>query len=137
MLDAILRIAVSGMNAAAKRVAGAASNIANAQDVSRLESKPPQSEPGDPPVYQPLMVAQSPIVGGGVKASFQPVTPAAVPAPDPQSPLADGSGLVGLPNLDVGQQLVDMRVAQRAFEANLKTVQTAQEMQAQLLKLKS
>lgn len=132
MLDAILRIAMSGMNAAAKRVGAAASNIANAQDVSRLEPKP-----GDPPTFQPLTVAQTPVIGGGVQASFQPVTPATIPVPDGRSPLADANGLVGLPNVDAGEQLIDMMVAQRAFEANLKTVRAAQDMQDQLLKLKS
>lgn len=132
MIDAILRIAASGMNAAAKRVGAAASNIANAQDVSHLEPRPE-----DPPTFQPLQVAQSPVAGGGVKATFQPVTPATVTAPDPTSHLADENGLVALPNVDLGTELVETMAAQRAFEANLKTIQAAQEMEAQLLDVKS
>ncbi len=132
MSDAILSTALSGMLAAARRVGVAAENTANAVNVSRLK---PRDD--DPPAFEPLLVAQSARPGGGVKAELRRVDPASVTVPDNLSPLADANGLVNLPNVDLGQQRIDTLSAQRSFEANLKVIQAAQEMQDTLLNLKT
>jgi flagellar basal-body rod protein FlgC len=132
MSEPILRTALSGMLAAMRRTEAAASNTANAGSLSRLVPKE-----GDAPAFQPLLVSQSAQTGGGVKVEFRPVDPATLAAPAGNSPLADENGLVGLPNIDLGQQRVDALSAQRAFEASLKVVQAADEMQDTALDIKS
>ncbi len=132
MSESVIRSALSGMLAATKRVSAAAQNIANSSNVTRLEPKA-----GDAPAFAPLLVTQSAQVIGGVKADFRTVDPTTLTVPGGNSPLADANGLVGIPNVDLAQQQVDTLVAQRSFEANLKTIQAAQDMQAQLLKIKT
>jgi flagellar basal-body rod protein FlgC len=132
MTNPILGTALSGMLAAVKRVGAAAENTANAGNVSRLK---PQD--GEAPAFEPLLVSQSARTGGGVKAEFRPVDPATLTVPGGNSPLADANGLVGIPNVDLGQQRIDAMSAQRSFEANLKVLQAAQEMQDALLNLKA
>jgi flagellar basal-body rod protein FlgC len=130
--EPILRTALSGILAAAKRLGAAAENTANAGNVSRLRPKD-----GDAAPFAPLLVSQSAQPGGGVKAEYRTLDPATLTVPNETSPLADENGLVGIPNVDLGQQRVDALSAQRAFEANLKVVQTTQEMQDSLLDIKS
>lgn len=132
MTDAIIRTALSGLLAATQRVSAAAQNTANAGNVSRLE---PQE--GDAPAFAPLLVTQSAQKLGGVRAEFRAVDPATLTVPGGASPLANSNGLVGIPNVDLAQQRVDTLVAVRSFEASLKVIQAAQDMQAQVLKIKT
>ena len=132
MSESVIRTALSGLFAATKRISAGAQNTANASNISRLEPKA-----GEPPAFAPLLVTQSAQKGGGVKADFRTVDPTTLAVPGGDSPLADANGLVGVPNVDLGQQRVDTLIAQRAFEANIKTIQAAQDMQAQLLKIKT
>lgn len=132
MSEAILGTALSGMLAAVKRVGVAAENTANAGNVSRLKPKD-----GDARAFEPLLVTQSARAGGGVTAGLRAVDPATLAVPDSASPLADENGLVGLPNVDPGQQRIDALTAQRSFEANLKVLRTAQEMHDVLLNIKT
>jgi flagellar hook-associated protein FlgK len=92
-------IAISGMNAATVRMDVAAHNIANAQT----------------PDFQRQEVVQQTVSGGGVQAN---VTPAQQPPTPPKLPT--GSLFLG----DVVQQME----ALYAFKANLKVVQTQQDM---------
>jgi flagellar basal-body rod protein FlgC len=126
----IMSTALTGLQAAIKRTQGAATNIANATDTSRVTPKD-----GDAPVFQPVETTQTPVVGGGVKAQFQPISPATVTMFQPDSPLADANGLVNAPNVDLEQQLLDLMSAEQAFKANLKTVEAAQQMDKDILKL--
>jgi flagellar basal-body rod protein FlgC len=130
--EPILRTALSGLLAATKRLGSAAENTANAGNVSRLQPKD-----GDPPVFTPVRVEQSAQPKGAVTASYRPVDPATLTVANEASPLADEHGLVGIPNVDLAEQRVDALSAQRAFEANLKVIQVAQEMQDSLLNLKT
>jgi flagellar basal body rod protein FlgC len=61
--------------------------------------------------------------GSGTVAYTVPVSPAYVATYDPQSPDANGQGLVAAPNVDLAQELVQLEVAKQAYEANLKTVE--------------
>jgi flagellar basal-body rod protein FlgC len=129
MFDAI-KTALSGLLAAQNRLYSVATNVANSSDVSRLK---PQA--GDPPTFQPIDTVDTTGTGGTVVSTFTPVTPATVTVPDPQSPLADSQGLVGLPNVDLGTQLVAAQTAKIAFEANAKVIATAKKMEQSLLNI--
>jgi flagellar basal-body rod protein FlgC len=129
MTDA-LSVAVSGLAAASTRISGVASNLANADDTSALAPKPDQ-----PPAYQPVDTVQTTTPTGGTVATYRPVTPASVPAYEPDSPLANDQGLVNKPNVDTAGQLVDLITAKAAYEANLKTVQVSENLDRSLLKI--
>jgi len=44
---------------------------------------------------------------------------------DPQNPLADAQGMVRRPDIDLGDQMTDLLMAQRGYQANLAVVQRA------------
>ncbi|MGO8919589.1 MAG: flagellar basal body rod protein FlgC [Stellaceae bacterium] len=125
-----LSIAVSGLNAASLRLDSAASNIANSQDTAPLTP-----QPGDPQPYQPTDVTQTAAPGGGTVAVEQPVAPPSNAIYDPNSPFADSNGNVASPNVDLAQQAVNVDASALSYDANLKVIQTAQQMQGYLLNI--
>jgi len=52
---------------------------------------------------------------------------------DPSHPAADGDGYVRRPNVDTLIEAMDMREAQRAYEANLNVIETARSMETRTL----
>ena len=111
-METALHSAVSGLRAASKRLEVSASNTVNAQSEN----------------YTPGRVVQTALVLSGVKAEAIPVSPPTVPVYDPQSPTADADGIVQRPNVALESEMVEQKLAQRAFEANLRTVETADRM---------
>jgi flagellar basal-body rod protein FlgC len=110
-------IAISGMQAASLRLQAAASNIVN------------QDSGG----YQPVSVAQSPAPDGGVTASLQPASPAALLAYNPASPYANVQGMVAQPNVDTATEIVNMKEASHDFRASLQAYKASSEMFKALL----
>ncbi len=53
--------------------------------------------------------------------------PNGVVAYEPGNPLADAEGMVRRPDIDLGEQMVYMQVAQRGYQANIKTFERARE----------
>jgi flagellar basal-body rod protein FlgC len=53
-------------------------------------------------------------------------SPQGVEESDPTSPLADKNGMVRAANIDLGQQMTNMMLAQRGYEANLATISQAE-----------
>jgi flagellar basal-body rod protein FlgC len=54
---------------------------------------------------------------------------------DPGHPSADAEGYVKLPNVNTLIESLDMRAAQRAYEANLTVIETARAMESRTLDL--
>ncbi len=54
---------------------------------------------------------------------------------DPDHPLADEAGYVQLPLVDLGGQMTDLLIAQRMYQANLRTVESAREAYQSALRL--
>lgn len=52
---------------------------------------------------------------------------------DPGNPAADANGMVRMPNVNVLVETVDMREAQRSYEANLNMISATRKMLAQTL----
>ena len=52
---------------------------------------------------------------------------------DPSHPSADAKGYVKLPNVDTLVEALDMKEAQRAYEANLNVIETARAMEQRTL----
>jgi flagellar basal-body rod protein FlgC len=52
---------------------------------------------------------------------------------DPGNPVADGRGMVSMPNINIHEEMADMISASRTFEANLAVVKNARSMAMQTL----
>jgi flagellar basal-body rod protein FlgC len=110
-----MNIAVSGLQAASLRLEAAASNIVNMDSAG----------------YQPVSVAQSPTSDGGVSASLQPVTSAALLAYDPA--YANVQDMAAKPNVDLATEIVNMKVASHSFRASLLAYKASSQMFEALL----
>lgn len=56
---------------------------------------------------------------------------------DPENPLADEAGYVQAAHVDMGGQMTDMLIANRVYQANLRTVESAREAYQSALRLGS
>jgi flagellar basal-body rod protein FlgC len=56
---------------------------------------------------------------------------------DPTNALADADGMVAKPVVELGSEMVDMMIAQRHYQANLRTVESAKEAYQAALRLGS
>ena len=125
---ATMAVAASALRAQQGRMRVIAENLANANSTSRTAG-------GDPyrrqvPVFQPTLVQGAEGVQmakvDGDKAPFKTEY-------DPGNPAADAKGYVKLPNVDPLVEALDMKEAQRAYEANLNVIETARVMDARTL----
>ncbi|HYH49201.1 MAG TPA: flagellar basal body rod C-terminal domain-containing protein [Acidimicrobiia bacterium] len=52
---------------------------------------------------------------------------------DPTNPMADADGMVRMPDMDMGDQMTQLMVAQRGYQANLSVIQRATDAYQQAL----
>ncbi len=122
MINAI-GIALSGLQAASRKVEASASNIANMQTAN----------------YEPLttsQTAQSDQNGNaqGVISQNIPKTNAFTPSYAPDSPFANTQGYVNTPNVDLAEEAVNMSIAEATYKANVAVLKTVDEMTNEMLK---
>jgi flagellar basal-body rod protein FlgC len=125
---ATMAVASSALRAQQGRMRVIAENIANANSTARTAG-------GDPyrrqiPVFKPTQVQ------GGEGVQMLRVDPDKSDFKseyDPGNPAADAKGYVKLPNVNSLVEALDMKEAQRAYEANLNVIETARSMQARTL----
>ena len=123
-------IAVSALKAQQGRMRIIAENIANANSTSKTPGGDPYRRQA--PVFTPTKVAG----GQGVKmARVDPDLTDFRTEYDPGHPSADAQGYVKLPNVNTLVEALDMREAQRAYEANLNVIETSRAMDARTLDL--
>lgn len=126
--DQTMAVAASALKAQQVRMRIIAENIANADSTSKVKG-------GDPYRRQQPVFTSAPIDGAtGVKlAQVVPDTEAFTMEYDPSHPSADAQGYVKKPNVKPLVEVMDMREAQRAYEANLNVIDTARAMNAKTL----
>lgn len=128
MTGATQSIAATALRAQQARMRVIAENMANANSVSRQAG-------GDPyrrqiPVFTPYKTD----AGQGVRvARVEPDRKDFRSVYDPSHPSADDKGYVKLPNVDTLIETLDMKEAQRAYEANLNVIETARAMEQRTL----
>ena len=128
MSGATQAIAATALRAQQARMRVIAENMANANSVSREAG-------GDPylrqvPVFTPIRTDG----GQGVRvARVEPDRKDFRNVYDPGHPSADAAGYVKLPNVDTLVEALDMKEAQRAYEANLNVIETARAMEMRTL----
>ncbi len=54
---------------------------------------------------------------------------------DPTNPMADADGLVRAPDMDMGDQMTQLMIAQRGYQANLSVIQHARDAYQQALSI--
>ncbi|WP_394764018.1 flagellar basal body rod protein FlgC [Phenylobacterium sp.] len=123
-------IAVSALRAQQSRMRIIAENIANSNSTSKTAG-------GDPYRRQAPVFRTTPVAGGAGKGvRMERAVPDKAPfnsAYDPGNPSANATGYVKTPNVDPLVEAMDMRDAQRAYEANLNVIEAARSMDQRTL----
>jgi flagellar basal-body rod protein FlgC len=123
-------IAASALRAQQARMRIIAENLANASSTSKTAGGDPYRRQA--PVFEPTKVAG----GQGVRMSrVEPDQTDFRTEYEPGHPSADDKGYVKLPNVNSLVEALDMREAQRAYEANLNVIETARAMELRTLDL--
>jgi len=124
-LSLAMRISASGMEAQSFRMRTVAENLANADSTARTAD-------GDP--YRRRVVSFRNVLDRSIGTSVVRVD-RVVPDRsefrqrfDPQHPAANPEGYVQLPNVNPLIEVMDMRQAQRSYEANLSMIEVARGM---------
>lgn len=127
---AIMAVAASALKAQQARMKVIAENLANSTSTARTPG-------GDPYRRQVPVFTTSTVEGGdGVRMSRIEADPSEFKtAYEPGHPGADAAGYVKLPNVNSLIEAMDMRHAQRAYEANLNVIETSRAMQMRTIEL--
>lgn len=123
-----MAVAASALKAQQSRMRVIAENIANADSTADTAG-------GQPYRRQIPVFRASEIDGatGVVLAEVRPDQAQFQREYDPSHPAADADGYVLRPNVDSLVEAMDMREAQRAYEANLNVIETARAMEQRTL----
>lgn len=125
-----IQVSAGGMLAESQRMRVAAENIANADSVQGADGNGP---------YRAKQVffrsALNRATGATeVKSSIKTDTTSPLRAQyEPANPLADARGFVQYPNVDTTIETLNMKEAQRSYEANMAAITTAQDMAGRTL----
>lgn len=127
-----MAVAASGMRAQTDRMKIIAENIANADSTASVKGGDPYrrkvatiTTSFDHELNANLVEAGKPLAD---KSEFKSQY-------DPGNPTADAQGYVKLPNVDSLVEVMDMREAQRSYEADLSVMDTTKQMLAKTVDL--
>jgi flagellar basal-body rod protein FlgC len=132
-MSSISTIALSGMNAAARRLEVSASNVANVTTTGALPNADGTVPSGAPRAYDPLELVQTESAGGGTQTTVTTAKPSTVAASDPQAPFANQDGLVAAPNVDLAQEMISQLIASYSFAANATVMKADDRMSKTLI----
>lgn len=121
-----ISIALSGLNSATLRLNASASNIANAFTSGSVEE-------GEQAPYTPLDTTSKTGAVGGVQTQIVPRDNPFAAAYAPNSPFANEDGIIGVPNVDLAEEIVNMKLAEISYKANLNTIKVSGELFDELL----
>src|SRR6478672_9867730 len=119
------------------RMAVASQNIANANTTRGLDGKPYQRQS----VVFESVLANEELGLGGIdpqKVQISRIEKDQTPPRmiyNPGHPDADATGMVAMPNVNIHEEMADMIVSSRAYEANLAVVRNARAMAMQTLQI--
>jgi len=125
-----MAVAASALKAQQSRMRVIAENIANAQSTANVA--------GGQPYRRQIPVFQAREINGAtgvILAEVRMDQRDFRSEYDPSHPAANAEGYVLRPNVDTLVEAMDMREAQRAYEANLNVIETARAMDARTLDL--
>ena len=127
-----MRVSASGMSAQSTRLRVIAENLANAESTA--------TAPGGEPYRRKVIAFKNEIERrtGVETVQVAGVRPSAGDFKrnyDPSHPAADADGYVMMPNVNPLVELMDMREAQRSYQANLTVIEAAKSMIGRTLEL--
>ena len=120
-----MMISASGMKAQGKRLRVIAENVANADSVGRTK--------GEDPYRRRIVTFRSALdrEAGIRRVQVDRILPSAGEFSrkyDPTHPAADEDGYIKLPNVKPLVEMMDMREAQRSYEANISVIEATKRM---------
>ena len=123
-------IAVSGMKAQAERLRVISENMANADSVG--------IRPGEDPYRRQVVTFKNYVdeATGAQLVKVDKVLPDRSPFQMkymPDHPAANAEGYVAMPNVKPLVEMMDMKEAQRSYDANMSMMQTARDMNSKIL----
>ena len=123
-------IAVSGMKAQAARLRVISENMANADSVG--------IRPGEDPYRRQVVTFKNYVdeATGAQLVKVDKVLPDRSPFQMkymPDHPAANAEGYVAMPNVNPLVEMMDMKEAQRSYDANMSMMQTARDMNSKIL----
>lgn len=137
-----MEVVASGLAASRLRMNLISSNLTNANTTRTAEGGPYRRQD---PVYRsvPLALDFDRQLNDRLEGSLRGVQVTGVvkdPRPprtvfDPAHPDADAQGYVKLPNVNMVEEMVDMLMASRAYEAGITTMQTIKSMASQAMRI--
>ncbi len=122
-------IAVSGFQAAERRLANSANNVANQNTTGSTDATAPRQ------VFIPQDVVQQSAEAGGVTTQTRERTPATTSVYAPEDPAADANGLIQAPNVSPERELIDQQFASYDAKANLKSLKAYNETVEEVLNI--
>jgi flagellar basal-body rod protein FlgC len=130
-IQAAISAAASGMRAQTTRMRVAAENVANASSTG--------TNPAEEPFRRRIPLMETTTLASGaqgvrVRGASMDMT-AFRQEFNPSHPAADADGYVRLPNVDTLVEMMDLRDATRAYEANLNMIEAARSMTNRALDL--
>lgn len=118
-LFSVFDISSSAMHAQSARLNVVASNLANAESVTSSNGQPYRAKQV---VFEVAKVGES-AQGVKVAAVLEDQAPAKMVF-QPGHPLADASGYVAMPNVNVVEEMANMISASRSYQTNLEVMNT-------------
>lgn len=117
-------IALTGLQAAGKRLDVSANNVANVSStVGRDAAGALKNEP-----YRAQRVEQASILPAGVRSRVVDAPNPTIRIADASSVVADEDGTVEAPNVSLDEEVVSQKVASYDFKANLKVLKAQDEL---------
>ncbi len=117
-----LPIATTGIDAAQEWIDATGGNIANADDTGPTSQGTYQTQYIN---AVPLPSGEADGAGQGVATGVQLGSSEGTEEYDPTNPQADSKGMIRVANVDLGQQMVNLVMAQTSYQANVSVVNQA------------
>jgi flagellar basal-body rod protein FlgC len=127
----VFNISGSAMSAQSQRLNTVASNLANADSATSASGEPYKAKQV---IFSAVPVGLSQAEGVKVQKVIED-TSAPRMMYQPESPLADETGFVTMPNVNVTQEMVNMISTSRAYQNNVDTMNAAKSMLLKTLTL--
>lgn len=117
-------------------MAVASQNIANANTTKGIDGKPYQRHQV---VFEAALSQATDAISGETQtvkvARIEKDTRPPRMVFNPGHPDADSAGMVAMPNINIHEEMADMIVASRAYEANLAVIRNAREIASQTMSI--
>ena len=131
-IEAVIKIAGSGLETQSARLRIVAENLANAQSTGTTAGADPYAR--KTVTFESELDQASGVDLVRIKKIGVDKTPFRIEH-DPGNPAADSNGFVKFPNVELLMEMADLREANRSYEANLQVIKQANSLSSMTLDL--